>query len=166
MQCPKCTYVRQEFDVEPETECPSCGVLYAKATSTPKKRSLKAAKKGGILDAVLAAGLLAIAFSGWGIYQWIQARSDRNKTFAIEMREPKYGTWSEQINGDIVKTMGAAGMAGHWSKCGVIKWASDSNHTGRYLVRCSTDGSEWAEYEVDTRKGSMRGPNFPKPEHD
>lgn len=31
MQCPKCNYVRQPGDQAPETECPKCGVIYAKA---------------------------------------------------------------------------------------------------------------------------------------
>ena len=33
MNCPKCGYVRRPDDKAPETECPKCGVIYAKARS-------------------------------------------------------------------------------------------------------------------------------------
>jgi hypothetical protein len=30
MQCPKCNYVRKPSDINPDWECPSCGIAYSK----------------------------------------------------------------------------------------------------------------------------------------
>jgi hypothetical protein len=46
--CPKCSYERQETDINPEWECPSCGVAYVKAQkkqSPSDKISPKASAK-------------------------------------------------------------------------------------------------------------------------
>lgn len=56
MECPKCSYVRQPGDQSPDTECPQCGVIYAKAN--PKKSLLEARldyiRKTGRLDGLSA----------------------------------------------------------------------------------------------------------------
>lgn len=36
IHCPKCNYSRQPTDTAPETECPSCGVVFEKLLSLPK----------------------------------------------------------------------------------------------------------------------------------
>lgn len=38
--CPKCQYQRQPSDVAPDYECPSCGIVYAKAGAVDRVRYL------------------------------------------------------------------------------------------------------------------------------
>jgi hypothetical protein len=37
VRCPKCKYKRKESDANPEWQCPSCGIAYAKFQATEKK---------------------------------------------------------------------------------------------------------------------------------
>jgi hypothetical protein len=37
MKCPKCQYKRKESDSNPEWQCPSCGIAYAKFQATEKQ---------------------------------------------------------------------------------------------------------------------------------
>ena len=34
IKCPKCNYVRKPTDVQPESECPKCGIIYTRSTKT------------------------------------------------------------------------------------------------------------------------------------
>jgi glutaredoxin len=66
--CPKCSYVRKPSDDAPDWECPSCGVVYAKASAdlassrrVHEVSRAPAAKEGGGLGVIRIAGLLVIA---------------------------------------------------------------------------------------------------------
>lgn len=39
--CPKCGYTRKPEDQAPASECPNCGVIYAKAQPTPRPRRVE-----------------------------------------------------------------------------------------------------------------------------
>lgn len=82
MQCPKCQYVRLTTDKPPESECPQCGIIYAKYDpSIEARRQALIAKMGKpsffstalgqrVLHGILGLGALAILgalFGGLGI---------------------------------------------------------------------------------------------------
>src|SRR5262245_53325543 len=87
MQCPKCSYIRKPTDNNPDWQCPSCGIAYAKfkkAAAPPLQEPLPAEeaeagdepvvvysekrKKGLGFDATTIGGLLCLAGGAWLTY--------------------------------------------------------------------------------------------------
>jgi glutaredoxin/predicted nucleic acid-binding Zn-ribbon protein len=70
LTCPKCGHVRPPDAAVPETECPACGVIYAKAQPRPQAHEArpivyadKPAPQGGLVKWLLVAGV--VAYGGW-----------------------------------------------------------------------------------------------------
>jgi len=68
--CPNCNYTRQPDDIAPETECPSCGIIYAKYTPKPKSARRPAITQKEVFEFWAKAGMsvVAVLFIGYAIF--------------------------------------------------------------------------------------------------
>ena len=117
-------------------------------------------------EAILGGVLLVLAFAAYQGYHWYKDRQAQDEAWRIERLPPQYGQWSNDLNFEASRTMNKNGFEGHWARCGVMRFKTDFNHPGRYLVRCSDIGKEWVEYLVDTKKGTVSGPDRASWEND
>jgi glutaredoxin len=82
--CPKCGHVRRPDAAVPDSECPACGVIYAKAQPRPQAQEArpivyadKPARQGGLVKWLLVAGV--VGYGAWMGHRHFQRPHDERE---------------------------------------------------------------------------------------
>ena len=161
VKCAKCAYLRQPTDSAPETECPKCGAIYAKAVKAPEKPrasrvqtrtvSPMARIKQGLVLAVAAIGVYAMAEKA------LTPKAQPVPESARSVTNPYEADWQEGFNVGISRALAKNEI----EFCGQYKYKRATQRRGEYLVYCSPDSQVWLAYLVWEFSEKVMGPYPP-----
>lgn len=118
--CPRCGYERKEFEPVPDTECPSCGIIYQKFLDRQKERQQQELAesslnglpgktgRSNLWAAILALSVVLVMAGGAYVgyrYYWKGSVAGSNKeaaSFPYDIR----GTWKGRLKADLLANSG------------------------------------------------------------
>jgi RNA polymerase subunit RPABC4/transcription elongation factor Spt4 len=138
--------------------CPKCGIMQIyenkQGTNDPRIKVTRDKKKSIDCYGLLLFSILLFIGLLWS-FIGINSGVNESETKSTKTSEPEYsGVWLNDFSVGISRALVKNNIRG----CGQYKYMPSSKATGKFKVKCTSDGTNWKEYLVYVGSGKVIGP--------